>query len=58
MKNPIAENLIHKRHGSDWLQDALYILSTKKSTDSVLLMSFDDVMLTLVTLYVDSPLSS
>ena len=26
-------NYRFKRHGSDWLQDALYILSTKKSTD-------------------------
>ena len=33
MQKSNCRDSIHKRHGSDWLQDALYILSTKKSTN-------------------------
>ena len=58
MQKSNCRDSIHKRHGSDWLQDALYILSTKKSTDkntaSVIRWRHADAC----HLYFDSPLSS
>jgi len=58
MQKSNCRESIHKRQGSDWLQDALYILSTKKSTDkntaSVIRWRHADAR----HLYVDSPLSS